>query len=133
MTLPEPWLTTARVEGLDASLLALTALTRDGGAWQVVVSLAVAEVSAQLCSTFDCLLSGKGCCPSFRADRAEFQPNMDTMRVMSAGNCKGSEINGHARVSLRFLYPSNPSTNLKPKPTTTPHLHPEPNPSPQLT
>ena len=44
--LPEPWLTTARVEGLDARLVALTALTRDGGTWQVVVSLAVAEVSA---------------------------------------------------------------------------------------
>ena len=47
-TLPEPWLTTARVEGLDASLVALTALTRDGDAWQVVVSLAVAEVSTLL-------------------------------------------------------------------------------------
>ena len=46
LTLPEPWLTTARVEGLDASLVALTALTRDGGAWQIVVSLAVAEVWA---------------------------------------------------------------------------------------
>ncbi len=28
--------------------MALTALTRDGGTWQVVVSLAVAEVSARL-------------------------------------------------------------------------------------
>ena len=44
--LPEPWLTTARVEGLDARLVALMALTRDGGTWQVVISLAVAEVRA---------------------------------------------------------------------------------------
>lgn len=37
-------LTTARVEGLDASLVALMAITRDSGSWRAVVSIAVAEV-----------------------------------------------------------------------------------------
>lgn len=40
----EPVLTTARVEGLDASLVALMAVVWDGRAWVAVISIAAAEV-----------------------------------------------------------------------------------------
>lgn len=42
--LPEAVLTVARVEGLDASMVALMAVTRDAGAWKAVISISVAEV-----------------------------------------------------------------------------------------
>ena len=40
----EPVITTARVEGLGANMVAVMGLTRERGAWQAVVSIAVAEV-----------------------------------------------------------------------------------------